>query len=313
MDQQHQDTTTISSESSVGSTTSPRIHIPSSSYLTVPNNPPRRLRSSSLPPGPHTLHLPTRSTQSQPSTSPTIVGAPFPILLSQPVAHDPPDLFSYSDPTTPIALTEQLLQDTALRRELPFMSVYSTSSVDSDFSNPPARVYKLPSFADMSDRRSISESEKHQLVQSLNSHRVNTLVELRRIEKIFASLGSPDVTGPMTAAWSYYVNSHSLLTELRNLTKNYPFSSECLDEAKRRVYSDPESNKSWNLCWLVLSKLQNDQLIRYYAHYQASQPQMWGGQIPTADGVQRLSDAFYNEWNWAASEMLRHWDVPPCV
>ena len=35
-------------------------------------------------------------------------------------------------------------------------------------------------------------------------------------------------------------------------------SSECLEEAKRRVYSDPQSNRSWNFCWLVLTKIQNE-------------------------------------------------------
>jgi len=37
-------------------------------------------------------------------------------------------------------------------------------------------------------------------MQALRAHRVNTLLELRRIEKAFAVLGSPDVTEPMTAA-----------------------------------------------------------------------------------------------------------------
>jgi hypothetical protein len=35
-------------------------------------------------------------------------------------------------------------------------------------------------------------------------------------------------------------------------------SSECVDEAKRRVYADPSSDNSWNLCWLVLQKIQNE-------------------------------------------------------
>jgi hypothetical protein len=35
-------------------------------------------------------------------------------------------------------------------------------------------------------------------------------------------------------------------------------SAECLEEAKRRVYSDPQSNRSWNLCWLVLSKIKDE-------------------------------------------------------
>lgn len=62
----------------------------------------------------------------------------------------------------------------------------------------------------------------------------------------------------MTAAWTYYVSSNSLLIELRGLTRNYPFSSYCIDEAKRRVYADPASNKSWNLCWLVLKKIKDE-------------------------------------------------------
>lgn len=38
------------------------------------------------------------------------------------------------------------------------------------------------------------------MIQALRSHHINTLVELRRIERAFAVLGSPDVTEPMTAA-----------------------------------------------------------------------------------------------------------------
>ena len=105
-------------------------------------------------------------------------------------------------------------------------------------------------------------------------------------------------------------------------------SSECLEEAKRRVYSDPQSNRSWNFCWLVLTKIQNEcvfeavcgvklwltwlsQLVPYYAHMQASQPAMWGNRIPSAEGVAQLSSAFVSEWNWALNQMLRHWDQPP--
>ena len=62
----------------------------------------------------------------------------------------------------------------------------------------------------------------------------------------------------MTSAWAYYVNSNNLLNELRGLTRNYPFSSELLDEAKWQVIGDPESARSWNYCWLVLSKIQSE-------------------------------------------------------
>ena len=62
----------------------------------------------------------------------------------------------------------------------------------------------------------------------------------------------------MTQAWNYYVTSNNLLNELRGLTRNYPFSSEVLDDAKWRVSSDPESNRSWNYAWLVLVKMRDE-------------------------------------------------------
>lgn len=102
------------------------------------------------------------------------------------------------------------------------------------------------------------QKDKDQLLTSLRTHRVNTLTELRRIEKVFAYLDSSEVTEPMTAAWAHYVNSNNLLNELRGLTRNYPFSSELLDEAKWQVIGDPESVRSWNYCWLVLTKIRNE-------------------------------------------------------
>ena len=102
------------------------------------------------------------------------------------------------------------------------------------------------------------QNNKDQLIHSLRTHRVNTITELRRIEKIFAYLDSAEVTEPMTSAWAHYVNSNNLLNELRGLTKNFPFSSECLDEAKQMVVSDPSSVRSWNYCWLVLVKMERE-------------------------------------------------------
>ncbi|KAF2753522.1 hypothetical protein EJ05DRAFT_490206 [Pseudovirgaria hyperparasitica] len=162
-----------------------------------------------------------------------------------------------------------------------------------------------------------TQSEVDQLVHSLRTHRVNTLVELRRIEKVFASLSghaAADVGQSMTAAWSHYVNSHALLSELRAITKNYPFSSAAIEDAKRRVYADPQSNRSWNFCWLVLHKIQADQLVPLYAHAQAADPAMWGGGsnvVPEPEHVQRLAAAFMAEWNWAVSSLLRCWDRAP--
>lgn len=95
-------------------------------------------------------------------------------------------------------------------------------------------------------------------MNSLRTHKVNTITELRRIEKIFAFLDSEEVTQPMTAAWAHYVNSNNLLSELRGLTRKIPFSSECLDEAKALVVNDPTSVRSWNYCWLVLIKMEKE-------------------------------------------------------
>ncbi|OCT50796.1 hypothetical protein CLCR_07626 [Cladophialophora carrionii] len=120
------------------------------------------------------------------------------------------------------------------------------------------QTYQLVSPGTPADPRTMSQNNKDQLIQSLRTHRVNTITELRRIEKIFAYLNSAEVTEPMTTAWAHYVNSNNLLNELRGLTKTYPFSSECLDEAKALVVRDPSSTRSWNYCWLVLVKMEKE-------------------------------------------------------
>lgn len=106
--------------------------------------------------------------------------------------------------------------------------------------------------------RFLIQTEKAQLIRSLQTHKVNTLTELRRIEKIFEGASSAETVEPMNSAWSHYVNSNQLLSELRALTKNYPFSSECLDEAKWQVVEDSANNRSRNYCWLVLSKIRKE-------------------------------------------------------
>lgn len=88
-------------------------------------------------------------------------------------------------------------------------------------------------------------------------------------------------------------------------------SSECLDEAKRRVHADPASNRSWNYCWLVLAKVHTDGLIPTYARKQAVRPEMWGGRAPQAEDVEKLVEAFVREWSAALAQMLRHWEEAP--
>jgi hypothetical protein len=108
------------------------------------------------------------------------------------------------------------------------------------------------------------------LLTSLRTHRVNTLTELRRIERILipatvdintclidCSTIPNEIVESLASAWLPYVYSNNLLSELRNLTRSYLFSSELLDEAKMLVTADPESGRSWNFAWLVLNKIED--------------------------------------------------------
>ncbi|KAG9245530.1 hypothetical protein BJ878DRAFT_533844 [Calycina marina] len=167
-----------------------------------------------------------------------------------------------------------------------------------------------------SPRGSSRKTQKNipQLIESLETHRINTLTELRRIERVAASSSPADqllFQTPITQAWTYYVTSHNLLNELRGLTRNYPFSSTCLDDAKWRVSNDPESHLSWNYAWLVLVKMRDDTLIEGYAVTEAKKPEMWGGRVPQPEETKQLADCFAWEWNEALEQMLRHWETPP--
>ena len=150
---------------------------------------------------------------------------------------------------------------------------------------------------------------------SLSSHRVNTLTELCRIERIAASCDSEaDARAfqePMTSAWTHYVTSHQLLTELRGLTRSYPFSGDVLRDALARVRADPDSNRSWNLAWLCLVKICDDGLIAVYAAAEAARPEMWGGSVPGEEDLARLAAYFESEWTSAVDTMLRHWTFAP--
>ncbi|PGH11776.1 hypothetical protein AJ79_04677 [Helicocarpus griseus UAMH5409] len=157
------------------------------------------------------------------------------------------------------------------------------------------------------------QQNKQQLINSLRTHRINTVIELRRVERALAQYDPKEVTEPLSNAWLHYVNSNNLLSELRSLTKNYPFSSECLDEAKALVVADPQRSRSWNYCWLVLHKLQEKQLIPKHAKQIAAKPVMWGGRAPTSMEVEQLSNAFVVEWTTALCQMLRRWDQPPVI
>ncbi|KAF9875187.1 hypothetical protein CkaCkLH20_07453 [Colletotrichum karsti] len=177
--------------------------------------------------------------------------------------------------------------------------------------------------AGSSSHRSSKSSKKpravqrsiQQLIESLETHRVNTLTELCRIERVAATCENEEdalaFQGPMTAAWDYYVNSNQLLTELRGLTRSYPLCTDILYDAHVRVRNDPDSNKSWNLAWLCLTKIQEDGLVSGYAALEAAKPEMWGGRDPSEEEAAQLAACFEYEWNKAVDNMLRHWSIPP--
>ncbi|KAI9809340.1 MAG: hypothetical protein M1825_002632 [Sarcosagium campestre] len=230
----------------------------------------------------------------------------YPICPSQPVENDPPDLFDFKEASTPP--NSPFNPDPQSRK--PSESA-SPRSIESHYlttltSESRHLVFIL---GNMSNVRNMSQSDKNQIIQSLRTNRMKTLTELRRVEKVCSN--SAEFHEPMTAAWAHYVNCNNLLSELRGLTKNYPFSSECLDEAKWLVIEDPASQRSWNYCWLVLVKIQNQHLIQKHASLMAQKPSMWGNRTPTAAGVAQLARTFVVEWNSALTQMLRHWESPP--
>ncbi|KAH8886327.1 hypothetical protein GQ53DRAFT_727676 [Thozetella sp. PMI_491] len=163
--------------------------------------------------------------------------------------------------------------------------------------------------------KTAQQQSVRQLIESLQTHRVNTLTELCRIERVAATCESEDdaraFQEPMTSAWDYYVNSNQMLTELHGLTRSYPFCGDILTEAQLRVRNDPESNRSWNLAWLCLMKVKDDGLVAEYANSEASKPYMWGGRQPEADEADQLAKCFEYEWEKAIDKMLRHWDGTP--
>ncbi|KAI1736329.1 hypothetical protein F4680DRAFT_461226 [Xylaria scruposa] len=164
-----------------------------------------------------------------------------------------------------------------------------------------------------------SRSNKHgsvkQMIESLKTHKVNTLTELCRIERVAVTSESEDelqaFQEPLAAAWEYYVSSNQMLLELRGLTRNYPASSTLVEEARRLVGEDPDSSRSWNTAWLCLVKIRDAGLILTCAQFEAQKPEMWGGRYPTPEEAEQLTRCFVYEWTQAVDKMLRHWRSAP--
>ncbi|KAK4663740.1 hypothetical protein QC763_611070 [Podospora pseudopauciseta] len=154
-----------------------------------------------------------------------------------------------------------------------------------------------------------------QIIESLLTHRINTLTELCRVERLVANAETEEdqlaFQEPMTSAWIYYVESNQMLSELRGLTPNYAFSGEMLTYAQGLVRNDPQSNRSWNFAWMVLEKITEENLVATYAEIEAARPEMWGDVVPDDQQIQELAAYFSQEWTYAINWMLQHWTAAP--
>lgn len=140
-----QDSTPLSAPGSTQASSIP-VSIPQSSYLTVPYTKP--LGHNLSLPGPAAFegnHSGLRVPSSKEVTTSASILEPS----------EPPRIESTSNRHSP-SLSER---DFASYPESFYMSVYSSTSTTSEhstFSNPPARIYRVPSFQKMSGSRKIS-------------------------------------------------------------------------------------------------------------------------------------------------------------
>ncbi|OKL62719.1 hypothetical protein UA08_01365 [Talaromyces atroroseus] len=157
------------------------------------------------------------------------------------------------------------------------------------------------------------------VIDVLSSGRINTLTDLCRMERTLINAMQPRVENLrespaielMASAWTNYVQSNNLLNELRNLTRDYPFSSELLDDAKELVMRDPNRKRSWNYAWLVLTKIEEDALVEKHAKALSTNPEMWGGSLPPEEMTVLLENKCREDWTRAVRIMLRHWQLKP--
>lgn len=159
MDSSQQDNSPLPlSQSSQASSTS--FSIPQSRYLTVP---------STKPPGSN-LSLPGLTAFDENHTE-----------LLVPLFNEKPTSSSILQTSEPIRsnspsnhrLSQLLERDFASFPGPPYMSVYSstsTSSEHSTYSNPPARIYRVPSFQKMSGSRRISVVLLHFLIRKVSEN-----------------------------------------------------------------------------------------------------------------------------------------------
>ncbi|MCJ1308481.1 hypothetical protein MMC25_002134 [Agyrium rufum] len=187
-------------------------------------------------------------------------------------------------------------------------SGYSSSSqeVVFDYPGPQAFTFEAPPAGNQ-----MNNIEQQKLITALREHRLNNILELCRIENVLMNSDGEllDLVEPLADAWSYYVGSHSLLNELRGLTRSFPFSSECLDEAKWLVDHDTQmGGGTQNYCLAVLMKIREESLVRKHAYIQTVAPEMWGGRSPSQSALNQLAERFIESWTDAVNRLLQYWE-----
>ncbi|KAL8802382.1 MAG: hypothetical protein Q9182_003872 [Xanthomendoza sp. 2 TL-2023] len=189
------------------------------------------------------------------------------------------------------------------------MSAYSSASdPGSIYSSPGPQDYNVGGASTMSNPSALNTTDLSSLLLSLRSHTINTLPALRRTERHLASLPPTtpqlrDLKLALQNAWIYYVDYHHLLNELRGLTKTYPFSETCLEQAKSGV-----GKTLGNYCYGVLKRVKENGMIAAHARALAAKPVMWGGRKPSGAEVQKLAAACEGEWTRVVGLLLRHWE-----
>lgn len=96
------------------------------------------------------------------------------------------------------------------------------------------------------------QAQKLALIEALNEHRINTLSELRRVERIFATLGSSDLTQPMTAACTIqFLLGHALgVRDGHELIRNRDVLRELKQSPRRN--QDSNSTLPLQVCLVLL-------------------------------------------------------------
>ncbi|KAH7628922.1 hypothetical protein B0T09DRAFT_402252 [Sordaria sp. MPI-SDFR-AT-0083] len=149
------------------------------------------------------------------------------------------------------------------------------------------------------------------LLTHLQTNPPTTLSALLHLERTItdpSQIPSSDVSlfqSPMTSAFeNYVVTTQSLLVELRGLTTNYPFSAQIIPLAVQFVRADPDSDRSWNLAWLVLNKILSEGLVESVSWEEAGWEGYWGNRLPSEAERGMLAGEMAREWKEAVERLV---------